>query len=57
MENHFNKQPLFALSLTRSTAVYLELLHNITLKDIILQIINSVKYMLTSPNAFTSPVE
>lgn len=33
--------PLFFL--TRSTAIYVEFLHNTTLKDIILQIINSVK--------------
>ena len=43
MENHFNKQHPPPFFLTRSTAIYVEFLHNTILKDIILQIINSVK--------------
>lgn len=41
-EGHFNSGPVYLFN-ERPKATYFSLLHNTTLKDIILQIINSVK--------------
>lgn len=43
MESHFNTGPILLFLMREPKVIYFAVLYNTTLKDIILQIINSVK--------------